>query len=124
MAVIFIGCLVYPMVVNIRFSFKYNCNILEPFPIILSSSGLILVGLTKLNQSKLLPGAIIFAIVLYMASLFLVKRDADEFNCSIGDKLQIVIANALLPVSIFGVIMLIIILIFVSMMAMSSRRKR
>lgn len=120
-AVIMIGCLVYPWIVNVQFSYKYSCNALTPLPITLNSIGLFLVGFAMYKQINLIP--FVFAtVVLYTVSIFIVRKNADIINCSVGDKVQMVLANALLPVSIF--LFLILFIVFMLAVSQPKRKKR
>lgn len=106
-AAIIIVCLIFPMAINSQFSKKYYQGALEPVPIILNSMGLFSIVLAD-AYGKMLGWSVIFTIVLYAISIFLVKRSAEELGCTTAEKVKMILANALLPVSIIFFILLLL----------------
>ena len=106
-AAIIIACLIFPMAINSQFSKKYYQGALEPVPIILNSIGLFSIVLAD-TYDKLQGLAIIFTILLYALSIFLVKKSAEELGCTTAEKVKMILANALLPVSIILFILILL----------------
>lgn len=106
-AAIIIACLIFPMAINSQFSNKYYQGALESVPIILNSIGLFSIALDD-AYGKMLGWSVISTIVLYAISIFLVKRSAEELGCTTAEKVKMILANALLPVSIIFFILLLL----------------
>lgn len=120
LAAVVVACLIFPMVVNSQFSNKYYRGIFEPVPIILNSIGLFAVVMADV-YGKMLWLAIIFTIVMYIISIFLVRKSAVEIGCTTVDTVKMILANALIPVSI---ILFILILITMTSNKKKKRKRR
>lgn len=116
LAAIIIVCLIFPMAVNSQFSNKYYQGALEPLPIILNSIGLFSIVMAY-TYGKMLSLAIIFTILLYGISIFLVKKSAEELGCTTSETVKMILANALVPVSI-------ILFILILLTATSNKKKK
>ena len=120
LAAVVIACLIFPMIINSQFSNKYHRGALEPVPIILNSIGLFAIVMADVN-SEMLILAIIFTILMYAISIFLVKKSAGELGCTIGDTAKMILVNALLPV---GIILVIFVLIATTSNKKGKRKRR
>ena len=114
LAVVVIACLIFPITINTLFNKKYHHGALVPVPIILSSIGLFSIVMAYINGDKL-ELAILFTIIMYIISVFLVKKSAEELGCTTGDTVKMILANALIPAGI--------ILAFLILLTMTSNKK-
>lgn len=118
LATVILGCLFFPMVINRYFSYKHYQRAFEPVPITLNTIGLFTIIIADAN-GELIELAIVFAILMYAISIFLVVRSARELGCANGDTILMILANALLPVSI-----ILFILIFLTASTDKKKKRR
>ena len=104
LAIISIVFLIFPLAVHSQFISKYYYPALTPVPILLNCLGLFSIIVADMN-GKMLWLSIFFCVTMYAISIFLNMNMARELGSTKIDTIKLILANALIPVSIILVIL-------------------
>ena len=114
-----VGCTVIPLFLNRYFEQKYYIGVLMTGPIIFNCVALLLALLANSNEMYEVP-IVVFAVVVYILSCVYVAMKVKKMSCNAFEIFMAVVANALLPVGI----VLIIIMVLATLYAASDGKKK